>query len=167
MPNVTTCSRDGKTPAHRVEISVAMWNVADPNNPTASILGADACAECQEPILKTLFEFSVEMLREQAPLHKRALELAEKRDRATRAMATFRPAIEGANRQAEKVAAENPRGARPTIDELLPEDIRTRKSELEKEIDAAETERASVIMQATDASDALQAKLDKALKKKK
>lgn len=168
MPNVTTCSRCGKTPAHRVEISLAMWNVADAFNPTASILGAEACEADQEAVIKTLFDHVVEMLREQAPLHKRAIELSEKRDRADRALRTFTPVIEAAARKAAASAADRSSDQPPkTADEFLEAEHRARIIELRDEIDAHESERVSVITQATDASDALQARLDKALKKKK
>lgn len=167
MPNVTTCSRCGNSPAHRVEVSVAIWNVAAADQPTATVLGADACAEHQEPILHVLFDHAVEMLREQAPLHAEAVALAEKRDRAGAALKVFNPIVAAAGRRADEFAAANPGKPAPAADTYIDGEHRARIIELTQECEETENARVSVIVKATAASDAIQAKLDKALKRKK
>lgn len=155
MADTKTCDRCGKTPAHRVEVSVAMWDVAEADQPTATMLGADSCAADQESTVQILFEHAVAMLREQAPLHAKAVKARDRRDVAENAMRSIRPALE-AQRAA---AAANP--------EAKVEDALTkREAELTEEIAAAETERVNILTQGTKSSDAIVAKMHKALRGK-
>lgn len=156
MADVKACDRCGKSPAHRAEVSVAIWNIAEVDQPTATILGADTCASCQEATVDTLHKHAVEMLREQAPLHKKAIELRDRRDRAENAMRSIRPALDAARAAAER----NP-------DTVIDKQMVAREGELLEEIAAAESERLDVITQGTKSSDAIVSKMRKALKAKK
>lgn len=64
------CHRDPVAyPAFRVEVGVAIWNVAKAGQPTGTVEAIDACEEHQEDAIKRLAEHAQETLREQVPFH--------------------------------------------------------------------------------------------------
>ena len=146
----------GSAPAHPLEVALALWNVAEADQPTGVIFADDACEKHQEDVAGTLFDHAVLMLREQGPLHAKAIKARDRRDAADRAMRSIRPALD-AQRAASALDEKN------TIDP----DLVKREGELAKEIADAEAERVDILTQGTKASDALVAKMKKALKAKK
>jgi hypothetical protein len=74
------CVRCGQAPAHRVEASLALWNVAEEDQPTGILLADDACQQHQAEVITVLQEHCVEMLREQAPIHQQLVKLGKERD---------------------------------------------------------------------------------------
>jgi hypothetical protein len=146
----------GASPAHRVEASLALWNVAEADQPTGIILADDACLKHQADVVDILQEHCVEMLAGQAPLHAKAIAAGARRDKAEGAMRSIKPALD---------AQRSARAAKPDAD--VDEKLITREGELAEEIAAAEKERLDALTQGTKASDAIIAKMAKAFKAKK
>lgn len=151
-----TCVVCGASPANRVEVSLALWNVAEADQPTGIILADDACLKHQADVVDILQKHCVEMLREQAPLHAKAIAAGARRDKAEHAMRSIKPALD---------AQRSARAAKP--DAEVDEKLITREGELAAEIADAERERLEVLTQGTKASDAIVAKMAKAFRAKK
>lgn len=108
MALTRTCVKCGKNGANRIEVALSLWSVAEPDQPTTSVLGDDACEECQADVIETMQEHVREMMREQAPIHaeKRRIERAiDAAQEATRLRPT-RKARDTAREQIKKLTAD-------------------------------------------------------------
>lgn len=76
------CVRCGQAPANRIEVSLAMWSVAQDEMPTSASLGEDSCEHHQEEVITILEKHVREMLREQIPIHRQLMALSHERDAA-------------------------------------------------------------------------------------
>jgi uncharacterized protein YdiU (UPF0061 family) len=168
MAQVRTCERCGAIPAHRVEVSVAIWNVAGVDQPTATILGFDACAEHQEDIIDILVEYAKAMLREQAPIHAQVVGLEQQIDAAQAELHRLSPVVRAEHAKASKqVRAMGARGeATPDPATLIPEEIRAEVDGLSADVESLEGERAQILVDGTRKHDALMERLTAAVKSK-
>lgn len=89
MATARTCDSCGQSPAHRIEASLAMWNVARADQPTANIQGADSCMSCQEHVIAVLQRAAMESLREQSGLHAAMIQAEEEREVAGEELRRF------------------------------------------------------------------------------
>lgn len=144
------CDRCRKSPAHRVEVSVALWNVVQADHPTATIVGADACVNCQADVIETLSSHATEMLREQIPIHREMMKASLDRDGAQGKFTALGPTL----RAFADAGAEVPKG------------IATERDAVLALIADAEDRRIKIALHGTEVQDAATAKLVAALKKK-
>ena len=156
-----TCVRCGSAPAHRVEASLALWNVAEEDQPTGIILADDACASCQEAVIGILQKHTVEMLREQAPKHAEIIKLAKERDDAQRAVNEHELLVKAdadkATAQADSFNAARGSKSAASPDQYRDQKIVDRHARLLAAVADKESKRIGLHQAATELSDKRQA----------
>ena len=145
MANAKTCDACGQSPAHRIEVSVALWNVAREGSPTANIQGADACESCQEHVIGVLQRHAVEALREQVPIHLAMVQAEDARDAATRTWEEYKKVVAAehakASAKAEAYKGQHPGKPAPEPEALMDAEVRAKRDTFLETIAAHEAAR--------------------------